>query len=176
MVTETQCDEMHGSWLGGLAPTCNPNPCPASAPASGPSSPPAAPQSDRQTFYLVLDSRYVGTGGPWTLSYQVWQAGDAPEEGLAAASGPTVEVAPNPFASLTRITYGVAGSFSGSVRAEIFDPAGRLIRSLPAARGASGSISWDGRNERGDRAAAGVYFLRLHAGATAITRPLILID
>ena len=36
------------------------------------------------------------------------------------------------------------------------------------------SVAWDGRNERGERAASGVYLCRLRAGKETLSRKMVL--
>ena len=83
---------------------------------------------------------------------------------------------PNPFNRATWITYELPASTS--VRLQIFDPAGRLVRTL--IDGVSGpgvhGISWNGRDQRGAPAGAGVYFCRFDAGTHSQTRKLVLAE
>jgi hypothetical protein len=46
----------------------------------------------------------------------------------------------------------------------VMDDAGRLVRSLGSYEPGTAEVSWDGRDDRGNRLAAGVYFCRLAAG------------
>jgi photosystem II stability/assembly factor-like uncharacterized protein len=83
---------------------------------------------------------------------------------------------PNPFNPGTTLRYGVAAA--GPVRLAIFDVRGRRVRTLvDAPRGASGSYraTWDGRDERGRPAAAGVYEARLETATGALSRRLTLV-
>ena len=69
---------------------------------------------------------------------------------------------PNPFKSATIISY--TATKWESVRLEIFDAAGRLVRVLVdgmAPRSGTHEVVWDGLNSHGDQVAAGVYFYRL---------------
>lgn len=66
---------------------------------------------------------------------------------------------PNPFA--TSVTFGLPGAGTGAL--EVFDAAGRHIRTLTAAA-ASGQFVWDGRDERGDEVPTGIYFARPSSG------------
>ena len=69
---------------------------------------------------------------------------------------------PNPFNPLTRIRYELARPTV--VNLKVYDLQGRLVRTLvageilPAGRFVS---EWDGRDERGATAAAGIYLYRL---------------
>lgn len=73
---------------------------------------------------------------------------------------------PNPFSAATTIRFAPTGSTSGGVR--VFDASGKLVRMLPAAHAAS--VTWDGRNSRGQETGPGVYFCRYGSGTLAVTR------
>ena len=73
---------------------------------------------------------------------------------------------PNPFSAATTIRFAPTGSASGGVR--IFDASGKLVRTLDAAHVAS--VTWDGRDSRGQETGPGVYFCRYGSGALAVTR------
>jgi hypothetical protein len=71
---------------------------------------------------------------------------------------------PNPFRGRTTLHYDLPAA--GPVRLAIYDVAGRLVTTLrdgPAPAGEHRN-SWDGRDDRGAPAAAGVYFARVTAG------------
>lgn len=73
---------------------------------------------------------------------------------------------PNPFNPSTTIEFGVAGD-GGEVRISIFDANGQQVRVLVNERMGAGTyrMKWDGRNDRGESVASGVYFLRMNAGS-----------
>jgi len=104
---------------------------------------------------------------------------DVPVIGGPSAAGAglltSVRAAPNPFRGETRITFTLWGE--AEVGAEVFDVAGRRVRTIPGIRRGpgSGAIAWDGRADGGKRAAAGVYFYRLNLdGAPAAAGKLVL--
>ena len=68
---------------------------------------------------------------------------------------------PNPFNPVTAISYTLPER--ASARLEIFDIKGELIVTLVEGTQGAGeyTIHWDGRNERGDKVATGVYLYRL---------------
>jgi len=72
--------------------------------------------------------------------------------------------APNPAHDAIAVRYAVPRT--SDVQVQVFDPAGRLVRTLRAGDVAPGShvLSWDGRDARGRRLPSGVYFLRMRAG------------
>lgn len=85
--------------------------------------------------------------------------------------------APNPFNPTTTIEFGVAAG-GGHVTMEIFDVAGRRIRSLLSEPRAAGvwRVTWDGVNDAGTRVSSGVYFYRLRVGSDEQTRRMTLLE
>jgi len=84
--------------------------------------------------------------------------------------------APNPFNPSTVIHYELAQP--GSVRLNIYDLRGLRVRDLVADTQSSGryQVLWDGRDNLGAAAGAGVYFARLEAaGASTSTIKMILV-
>ncbi len=84
--------------------------------------------------------------------------------------------APNPFNPTTLIRYDVPPP-GGVVTLRIYDVAGRLVRTLADGVHSSGSMTvvWDGRNERGEQVASGLYFYRMVAQGFSQTRKTVLI-
>jgi len=86
---------------------------------------------------------------------------------------------PNPAHRATEIPFTLAGGGDAiSVTLRIFDPHGRLVRTLvdgaePTAR--HYVISWDGRDQMGRAAGSGIYYYQLRAGAAVLTRRMVLL-
>jgi hypothetical protein len=86
---------------------------------------------------------------------------------------------PNPFNPATTIDFTVASP--GRVTIRVYDVAGRVVRSLVDAHFAGGRrrAVWDGTTDSGERAASGVYFVRMAAVTTrasySATRKLALL-
>ncbi len=82
---------------------------------------------------------------------------------------------PNPFNKKTVITYAVPQKME--VELEIYDVAGRYIVSLAKGKHEPGiyHVEWGGRDSRGMRLPAGVYFYRLHTAEKTLTRKLVLV-
>ncbi len=85
--------------------------------------------------------------------------------------------APNPFNPSTRIVYVVESSMEVRVNLDVFDVRGRRVRQLVHERPSTGQVAvvWDGRDDDGREASSGVYFYRLVAGPTTITRRMTLL-
>ena len=83
---------------------------------------------------------------------------------------------PNPFNPSTTIRYDLPAS--AKVGLVVYDVAGRLVRTLVAAEtvgAGSHEVVWNGRDESGRVASAGVYYCRLDAGQYAQTRRMTLV-
>ncbi len=81
---------------------------------------------------------------------------------------------PNPTRGLTEIPFGIAED--AHVRLEVYDLRGRQVASVVDAAMPAGSykVTWDGRDSLGAALASGVYFYRLRAGDTVLSRRLTL--
>lgn len=82
---------------------------------------------------------------------------------------------PNPFNPSTVIRYHIAQSAHVTLR--IFDLNGVALRTLAAGTQQAGAheARWDGKNENGEAAAAGVYVYQLDAGRHTQTRKMLLL-
>ena len=73
---------------------------------------------------------------------------------------------PNPFNPKTEIRFGLPAAATADLK--VYDTTGRLVRTLldGAPYGAGfHRVSWDGTDDRGQRASTGVYFYVLETGA-----------
>lgn len=122
--------------------------------------------------------RFVPTAGEFNLNY--FNVVSAPSAVLPDG-GPARDLLyaayPNPFNRATAIRYDLQAR--GPVQLDIFDVRGGLIRTLVAGQTVAAGrheVAWDGRDEAGRMAAAGVYFYRLVAGRYAETRRLVRVE
>lgn len=83
---------------------------------------------------------------------------------------------PNPFTGATRIELVLPAR--AAVEAGIYDLSGRRVRALERSTLAPGrhTLRWDGRDERGARLPAGIYFLRASADGAERVRRLVRLD
>jgi len=82
-----------------------------------------------------------------------------------AAKAFAVTAHPNPFNPTVTIDWDLPAA--GDLDVRVYDPAGRLVRTLrggPAAAG-PGAVRWQGRDDEGRALAAGLYLCRVRAGA-----------
>ena len=87
---------------------------------------------------------------------------------------------PNPFNPETWLPYQLAESAPVSIR--IFDPKGRIVRTVYFGEQQAGSYRtkdkaayWDGKNDYGERVSSGVFFYQLKAGKFSAVRKMIII-
>ena len=101
----------------------------------------------------------------------------APGNAPAGSAVPSLLAgAPNPFLRDTRLTFSLARA--GPVSLRVFDVHGREVRTLVRDTRSAGShaVTWDGRDEHGGGAPAGIYFLRLEAAGEALARRVVKLD
>jgi hypothetical protein len=81
--------------------------------------------------------------------------GDGGEPGVAS-----LRVGPNPFRSMAAIRFSLAQS--GELTVNVLDLQGRVVRHLAAGATGAGTheIAWDGRDDRGNDAGTGVFFVQ----------------
>lgn len=126
--------------------------------------------------------------GSYVLNGGFWQGGDAvsgiedgtPQDG----ADPLTELPlafkvypahPNPTAEQTILAFDLPEP--RSVRASVYDAAGRLVRVLAneALPGGKHQRTWDRRDQAGNRVPAGIYFLRLDAGEQRSRQRVVII-
>ena len=82
---------------------------------------------------------------------------------------------PNPFNHATTIHFDVPDGAS-KVELSVYNVRGELVRQLSAGAGRGRrSVTWDGSNEIGGRAAAGVYFVRLEVDGRSTIGTVVMI-
>jgi hypothetical protein len=126
--------------------------------------------------YLVSDIFTLGP--PLIVDLSSWQEGkDAagPANGDAALNTEITSIQPNPFNPMTRIRFNVGSTSRVVLR--IYDFRGTLVRELRNEVMPPGphEAVWDGRDQQGRPAAAGVYLSRLVNGRSRSTHKLVLL-
>ena len=85
------------------------------------------------------------------------------------------QISPNPFNASTEVEYVVAER--GRVVVRVFDLGGKLVRTLvdEVQDARTHDLRWDGRNDRGEAQASGVYFFEVEAGGQRQARKSLMI-
>jgi hypothetical protein len=112
----------------------------------------------------------------WFIDEVGYGITDVPEENVPSPRSVVLhQNYPNPFNPATRIRYDLPRS--ASVRLDVFDAAGRLVRNLVDGRIEAGrhETVWDGRNDSGAVVSSGVYFYRVKAGPWTRSRKMLLL-
>jgi hypothetical protein len=114
----------------------------------------------------------------WNTNYRLmwdWFGNSQGIEGTSA--GPqTVRNTPNPFSSVTNISFELAQS--SPVTISIYNLAGQLVNRIADGQSfgeGSNSVQWDGRSFSGELASPGVYFCRLDANGLSQTHRMMMV-
>jgi len=126
----------------------------------------------------------------WRYRYQIRAVDHAGNESDAAGPGAVTGVtepavpktvalyqnSPNPFNPTTVIRYDVPAG-GGKVSIRIYDVGGRLIHTLVDGNVTPGrkSATWNAKDAHGNPVSSGIYFFRLSAGSTTLTKKMILL-
>jgi hypothetical protein len=138
------------------------------------------------------------TAGVWTIRVLATSVPDGPQGFAIQVSGNVDPVAPptdvepirtpapaittlyqnqpNPFVHTTTVRFTIGRRTNATL--SVFDIAGRRIRTLAAGTYDPGEyqVSWDARDERGERVSAGIYFTRLEGTGVDLTRKVVLLQ
>ncbi|MCI0697840.1 T9SS type A sorting domain-containing protein [candidate division KSB1 bacterium] len=81
---------------------------------------------------------------------------------------------PNPFNPETTVRFYLPEA--SEVKLTVFNIVGEIVKTLVSGRRATGNHAemWDGRNERGEPAVSGVYFLQMRAGNFKAVQKMVL--
>lgn len=128
---------------------------------------------DNQYWYKVAAVDVHGNVSDYVLLGPGEVTGDeTPETPIASYLSQNY---PNPFNPVTMIRFGIEAR--GDVHLRIYDPAGRLMRTLVDEPREAGHYTeeWDGRDNAGRAVASGVYFYKLEAGRFEETKKMVLL-
>ena len=108
-------------------------------------------------------------GGFLRVEHPTTGIGDGASDGTDGIHGIPAETSvaafPNPTSGASEIRLGLAETSATSV--SLFDVQGRLVRTLLRTEqlsAGSHAFQWDGRDDRGDHVAGGIYFVRMQSG------------
>jgi len=142
----------------------------------------SAPVASGETVVVFVSTlAFVGTpcGSPYILRVSPTPAPGQLATGvdLAESSARLDQPIPNPFTESTRMTFAVGGSAPQNIDVAVFNVAGQKVRSLMQGTRSPGryEAAWDGHDESGIDAPAGLYFFRVISGAEQTVRRVSLI-
>ncbi|MCK4413429.1 MAG: T9SS type A sorting domain-containing protein [Candidatus Eisenbacteria sp.] len=169
-ITLTCCDlygNAGGDWVGPIAGQFGIN--------GNFSADPCFCDADNGDYHLWNYSpcNQVGCGliGAWPVGCTDPQAAEAePDPQVLWAS-----LSPNPVSRIARIRYVLPTGAEQSARLTIYDPAGRVVRTLMSDGQATGTLTWNGTDALGHRVPAGAYFLRLSVGEEKVVRRVVVV-
>jgi len=117
-------------------------------------------------YYRVSTLDHAGNESPAVAPGGVTSVAD----GVVPAAFALGLASPNPFSGSNVLRFALPAA--GPVRLEVFDTAGRLVRTVLDAMFPPGEHQavWDGADEQGRSVESGVYFYRLRAGSFTATR------
>jgi len=128
--------------------------------------------------YQIKVYRKADSGGDvqrYTMSIYCGDQSSIPyaDGDLSPGDGLAFSVYPNPFGAHANLRF--FAPTPGYYTVEVFDVAGRRSRTLQAHASKIGWVEalWDGRDDRGEETASGVYFMRLSSGDRAETKRLL---
>lgn len=122
--------------------------------------------ADVREGWYIDEVEFIGSGGVDP---------SAADEVFPVALQPAVaQNQPNPFRPQTLIRFAMPEP--GRVQLRVFDPAGRLVRTLIDGAVTAGNhyALWDGRGNEGAPVGSGVYFYRFDAPGVSETRKMVL--
>lgn len=124
------------------------------------------------TVQSLSDPTVVRAG---SLTVTIEETGIGEQEFKTPTAYRLTQNSPNPFTSLTTISYQLPQESEVSLM--IYDASGRAVRTLVSGRKQAGyyDVYWDGRNEADVEVPAGVYFYRFQAGDYREIRKMILL-
>jgi len=95
-----------------------------------------------------------------------------PGDEVPGEAPPRLLASPNPARMSTRIVpMGAVPGEGGTLG--VYTVVGKLVRTIPVGAGVA-EVRWDGRDENGERVAAGLYLLRLQVGESTLTGRVVI--
>ena len=123
---------------------------------------------------IVVRCDYDGDG---EVDYDIHPVGttDSGDPEMPIPSGLKITNIPNPFNPSTSILYELP--HSGNVRIDIYDVAGRRVKTLVDEIQEAGKreVAWNGRDANGSIVTSGVYFVKLALAGDSVTRKIVIL-
>ena len=123
---------------------------------------------------------YYGPDGIWWSTTGIGDSG--PGDAYLPRAYSLSQNYPNPFNPSTTIRFSIPGKNQAEIGVvpttlRVYSLRGALIKTLYAGDIAPGeyAVQWNGRSERGERVASGIYLYRLDAGDFSSTRKMVVV-
>lgn len=129
----------------------------------------------RGAYYLILDSYDYNVPGDWTANGALICPATTGVGGSPGADFHMAAAAPNPFSRATTMRFSVAQRGHAVLR--VYDLTGRVVRTLLDADLGAGerTVTWDARDDQGQRVRVGTYYARLMSGGKVAYRTLVFV-
>lgn len=127
----------------------------------------------RDDWYGLVITNRNESGGDYRIKVGPAAAVGAPVAVAGVPDRLELRASPNPFRGAADVTLALPRA--GAVDVRVHDVTGRLVRALANGTRAAGwhTVTWDGRDDAGGPAAAGIYFVRAAAGGSTATEKLV---
>jgi hypothetical protein len=124
--------------------------------------------------YCLTNSDYVYIVSGSIVSVLHRDMITAVSDELAPVAPIGITVYPNPFSGVCKIA--IDGSKNAPVTVSIYNIKGQLTKTLYQGLNPQGygALQWDGRTDQNQRAAAGVYWIKVDTGTATATRKIVL--
>ncbi|HPF70932.1 MAG TPA: FlgD immunoglobulin-like domain containing protein [Candidatus Krumholzibacteria bacterium] len=132
-----------------------------------------------KTFFCAFGLESVASAAQRSALMEAFFASlnaPTPVPDAAVAALADFQAAPNPFNPRTEIRFTVGEAAAGPVTVEVVDLRGAVVRRLWAGAMAAGParVAWDGRDDGGRPAGAGLYLVRIAAQGAVLGGKLVL--
>lgn len=126
--------------------------------------------------FVILEEQ--GIGCEFAIDDIYWDGG-GPVTAVGPGNGPQAVMqmtsAPNPFKASTELRFQLAAD--GPYALEVFDVAGKRVASFRGiGRAGANAVRWNGHDDQGRRASAGIYYYRLASGGQSASRKVVRLD
>jgi hypothetical protein len=124
-------------------------------------------------YTIVVEGDNLTDTGDYRLTYQQLDVIVGFPDEAAVPGAPRLRAIPNPFTGVATLAVSLPEDLPVSVR--VFGPRGGLVRSWTHDRLPAGShrILWDGRDERGNPASSGLYYVEIRVGESILRQKLV---
>ena len=130
-----------------------------------------------QAFGVTFDiATFAGGGQVFNYRNRLGSVTSVEQPSVLPSEYSLAQNYPNPFNPETRIRYSL--SQSSRVVLKIFNMLGQEVRTLLDEHKPAGSfeVSWDGKNDAGQRVPSGVYLYQIHAQGKVMTKKMTLLQ